>query len=351
MNTMLGWEIPKPTKKIKPLGETSPYAWGVEPSHGCNLRCGHCSCRLNPVGEFEFMTEETWRATFTIINAVTPTCRVDLCIGGEPTMHPRLPEFLTIAKSIAPKTQIQITTNGTQLLKGRWTYRQLLDAGANIVYTDMYGPRERFEALAKESGTQYYYYYDKPAGAPSPWTYHGPELKLIVLQEQPAHWPKSRLKAGLLGTWYNNLDWKAAARFGLKPVTEPIVRRCNQPFIHAMVHANGSYLLCCQDNMGETAGDFGSVHEGLEGFKRFWYGERLQLIRRRLRQKNRADSPQCKRCCITFSRCDYKHWTDDQVAKFWDGAEWKPLPDEPGFDRFAKEKDRRSEADQLALKL
>jgi hypothetical protein len=287
------------------------------------------------VDVFEFMTEETWRETFMIMQAMTPTCRVDLVLGGEPTLHPRLPEFLAIARELAPLIQLQITTNGTQLLKGRWTYRQLLDAGANIIYTDMYGPRERFEALAKASGSPWYYYYDKPEKAPSPWTYHGPELKVVILQEQPAHWPKSRLKSGLLGTWFNHLDWKAAERFGLKPVTEPIIRRCNQPFIYVPVHANGSYLLCCQDNTGETAGLFGTVHSGVEGFKRYWYGQNLQMIRRRLREKNRCDTSQCARCSITFSRCDYKHWTDEQAGKFWDGKEWQLLPPEPGFDRFA----------------
>jgi len=74
----------------------------------------------------------------------------------------------------------------------------------------------------------------------------------------------------------------------LSPVTKPLVRRCNQPFIYVTIDSRGNYLLCCQDNMGETSGKFGSVHEGIPGFKRFWYGEEMQRIRRRLRGKNRA---------------------------------------------------------------
>lgn len=330
------WSKIKQNKKIKPLGNTSPLAWAIEPTHGCNLRCWHCSCRLDKPGDYHFMSEETWRAAFQVMNEVTPTCRVDLCLGGEPSLHPRLYEFLRIARELCPGAQIQMTTNGTMLMKGVLTYRALFEAGINIVYTDMYGPREKFRQLAIQSDMPWYEYYDAPEGAPSPWTYHGPHLQVIVLQEQPSNWPKSRRRAGLLGTWYNNLDWKAAARFGITRVTTPPARRCNQPFIYVPVHYNGSYLLCCQDNTGETAGQYGSVLEGAEGFRRYWFGERVQTIRRRLREKNRADSPQCSRCSITFSRCDYKLWTDEQVGKFWDGSKWQEMLKAPkALYRFA----------------
>jgi len=319
------WEKIKLIKKIKPLGKTTPYAWAVEPVHGCNLKCGHCSARLLEPNKYDFMTEETWCKMWEIINAVTPTCRVDLCLSGEPTLHPNLVKFLKIAREFCPQTQLQITTNGTMLIKGKVNYKELLDAGANIVYTDMYSPRESFIKLAEKSGYPFYEYYNKPDSAPSPWTYYGPHVKMIVLQKNPSNWPKSRIRAGLLGTWYNNLDWEAAKKFNLIPVIDPPRRRCNQPFIYVPVHFDGSYLLCCQDNMGETVGEYGSIYDGIDGFKEYWYGKRIQTIRRNLREKKRKDNPQCSRCCITFSRCDYKYWTDEEVNRWWDGKEWRPL--------------------------
>lgn len=312
----------KPPKKIKPLGSMSPWVWVIEPTHGCNLSCGHCSCALDEKGKYHFMNEDTWIKTWRIISELTPTCRVDLCLGGEPTLNERLPGFLKIAREISPLSQIQITTNGTMLRKGKINYKQLLEAGANIIYTDMYGPKEKFREMAQSSGYPWYEYYNAPEGAPSPWTYYGPEFKIVVLQEQPENWPKSRFRAGLLGTWYNHLDWDAAKRFGLSPVTKPLTRRCNQPFLYVPVDSRGNYLLCCQDNTGETAGTFGSVDRGIKGFKDYWYGKEIQTIRRRLRQKDRAGTSQCSRCCITFSRCDFKHFTDDEVLKWWDGSKW-----------------------------
>ncbi len=312
----------KPPHKIKPLGATSPWVWVIEPTHGCNLSCGHCSCALDKKGVYHFMNKQTWIETWEIIAELTPTCRIDLCLGGEPTLNKELPEFLKIARRLSPLSQIQITTNGTMLLKRQFTCEQLLAAGANILYIDMYGPKKSFEDMAKQSGHPWYKYYNPPPKAPSPWTYWGPDFKIIVLQEQPENWPKSRHSAGLLGTWYNHLDWDKAKRFRLYPVTKPPKRRCNQPFLYACVNSRGEYLLCCQDNTSETAGMFGSVHEGAEGFYRYWYSEKLQRIRQRLRQKNRVDTSQCSRCCITFSRCDFKHWSDKEVSRWHDGSKW-----------------------------
>jgi hypothetical protein len=312
--------------KDRPMGKHTPWAWVLEAVHGCNLRCGHCSHALDPPGApYEFMEEDVWRAAWETHVAVSPTSRVDVCLSGEPTLHPRLPNLLRIARRISPRSQIQITTNGTTLRSGRVTYTELLDAGANIVYTDMYGPKRDFERMARESGVPWYRYYDAPEGAPSPWTYHGPDLKVIVLQEQPENWPASRFRAGLLGTWYNHLDWEKARRFGLSPVVEAPKRRCNQPFVYVPVHVSGAYLLCCQDNWGETAGQFGNVLEGREGFDRYWFGRNLQIIRRRLRNKNRRDTVWCSRCCITFSRCDYIHWKHDQLKRYWTGTDWLSL--------------------------
>jgi hypothetical protein len=276
------------------------------------------------------MDEATWRNSWKIIAAMAPTRRVDLCVGGEPTLNPNLTRFLAIAREISPMTQIQITTNGTMLATGKLTYRELFNAGVNIVYTDMYAPREKFVALAEESGVPFYEYYDAPDGAPSPWTYWGPMLKLIVLQRQPEDWPASRFRAGLMGTWYNHLDWEAAARFGLKPVTQPLTRRCNQPFLYVTIDSHGRYLLCCQDNTGESVQEnFGSVHDGVAGFRIFWYGKRMQEIRRRLREKDRAGTIYCRRCCVTFSRCDFRHWRDEEVNIYWNGSDWKSLSPSP----------------------
>lgn len=315
------WPKLKTVKKIKPLGSQSPYVWVIEPSFGCNLKCAHCCAGLIKEEDKNIMTFDVWKNIFTIIGQVTPTVRVDICgVVGEPTLNPHLTEWLPIARELAPLCQIQITTNGTMLREGKVNHKDLLDAGANIIYVDQYAKHEVHEALAEASGYPYYQYYAAPEGAWTPWKYYGPHVKMIVLMDHPGTWPKSRLKANMLGNWYGNLDWKRAGpRFGMKPLEQPIARRCNQPFLYVTVAASGGYLLCCQDGMHATDGKFGTVLDGINGFHKFWFGQEMQTVRRRLRNKDRAStSYACAKCNITFSRCDFKHWKDGEVSYYLD---------------------------------
>lgn len=281
------------------------------------------------------MDEQTWINAFEIINRVGPERRIDMAVCGEPTLHPDLLRYLKVARQISPFSQIQVTTNGTQIARGHYTFEDLLMAGANIIYTDMYDPREKFIELAKKSRFPFYEYYRKDGEDRdfTPWKYYGPHIKAIVLMDPPDRWPESRLRAGLLGTWYNHLDWSASAKYKLMPVTMPVKRRCNQPFLYVTIHYTGQYLLCCQDGFAETRNLFGSVNDGgVNGFASFWFGETMQTIRRRLREKNRAGTSYCSRCNVTFSRSDFLHWTDEQVDVYYDGNEWqkmKPYDDSP----------------------
>ena len=321
---MFDWPKLKSTKKIKPLGGTSPWVWVVEPSYGCNLKCGHCCAELIDENKKEFMSYDNWSSTFKIMIEVSPTVRVDICgIVGEPTLHPNLTEWLSIARYYAPNVQIQITTNGTMIKKGNVNFKDLLDAGANVIYTDQYGDHKNFEELARQSGYRYYSYYNKPKGAWSPWKYYGAQLKMIVLMDEPSTWPDTRYKAGLLGHWYGNLNWEKAKRFKMKPLEKPLIRRCNQPFLYVNVAANGNYLLCCQDGMQITNGMFGGVYSGVNGFLDFWYGKEMQIVRRRLRNKDRASTKYaCAKCNITFSRCDFRHWTQEELSIYRTNNEW-----------------------------
>ena len=299
-----------------------PWAWAIEPVNGCNLKCGHCATRLFPKGRIRFIKEKVWRDMFHVIKEVSPRCRVEMAMAGEPLLHPDMLHFLRIAREISPDSQIQITTNGTMLLAGKYKYKDLFQAGANIIYTDMYGPRDEFRKLANQSGELWYEYHNKPKDAPGAWTYSGPDLRLITLMEHPGNWPNKRKHMGRLGTFYNNLDWKAAEEFNLHPVTKPPFRRCNQPSVYSVTNYQGKYLLCCQDLMSETAGMMGEVSSGAPGFLKYWLGEKMQDVRRKLRSKCRVDISECSRCAITFSRCDMPMWKDDPLDHYWNGSKW-----------------------------
>lgn len=274
-----------------------------------------------------------------LVAAVRPASRVELAMGGEPTLHPDLYELLRVGRKISPLSQFQITTNGTMLTNGTVTYQGLMEAGCNIVYTDMYAPRAKFRKLADESGYPFWFYYPEgdepvqPDGA-NPWEYHGPHVHWIPLQNNPSDWPDSR-KRNMFGEWMGHIDERKASKFGIARVKQAPARRCNQPFISAPISWTGDYLLCCMDMALETQ-HHGNVSEGVDGFRRWWLGEFMQQHRRWLRAKDRSASPYCGRCSITYSRCDYKHWTEGQLSMWWDGKRWvlfDPLVYESGMDR------------------
>lgn len=300
--------------KKKPLGKFSPWAWCLEPVRGCNLACWHCPARLFPKG-YKFMSKETWINVWKIIKEVTPYCRVEMANSGEPTLHPDFLEFISIARQISPHSQIQITTNGTTLIKKKITYQQLFTAGVNIVYVDMYAPKEKHISLAEKSGYNFYEYYKKSDNnRPSAWTYHNDQkIQFIALSETPDNWPAQKINKGGLGTFLNNIDFEEAKKFNIFPIIDAPIRRCNQPMKYVQVVADGTYLFCCQD-VFNTAKITQNVNGGIEDFIKFWLGGYIQYTRKTLFEKNRRGHPICKNCGIIFSRCDMKLWKEDMFS-------------------------------------
>ena len=313
--------------KKKSIGQFRPWAWWVEITRGCNLRCGFCATRLFPVGEYHYMTETTWRQTLDIIKKVNPIIRLEIGNAGEPTLNPRLLDFLSIARQECPEAQLLIFTNGTTLIDGRVTYADLFNAGLNMIFVDMYSPREKHIALAEASG----YYFEeqnaKPKKSINVFQYQAdPNIHAILLAEHPGNWPRKKVSRGAFSTFFNNLDWPAAKQYHLYPVITPSQRRCDLPSKFVNVYWDGAYAFCCFDFMREIAGKLGNVSEGTDGFFSFWFGKYMQDVRRRLRMKDRQSHPMCSRCSFRSIRCDIPYWPEKFLDYYWTETEWKKLP-------------------------
>ena len=326
---MIDWNEAKPGRK--PLGKMGPWVWTVEPVSGCNLKCWHCSARLLPDGEYKYMTKKVWEAMCRIVDEITPRVRMDLGQAGEPTLHPHLLDMLKSGRKLSPTTQFQVYTNGITLLQGKITLEQLFEAGAHIVYIDMYGPVSKFMELAKQSGAEWYRYYQSTSVGSENHrmanTYYGdPEMRLVVLQDTPEDRLRWR-KVGRLSTLLNNLDWSVSVPYGLVPLRKPYARGCTIPMRFSSVDHRGNYLFCCLDFMWNSAELMGNVLDGVEGFKRYWFGPLMQSIRRRLFLKDRANIPYCSTCNCAFSKCDWTSLWGGQQAfeRVWTEYGWKEL--------------------------
>jgi len=310
----------------KPLGRLNPWAWWVEITRGCNLRCDFCPTRLFPKNYRRFMKKDTWVSLLKTISKVTPHTRLELCNAGEPTLHPNFLEYIKLAREICPQLQILTYTNGTQILNGNLTYKQLFDAGLNMIFLDMYAPLEKHKALLRKSGYCWYYQDDKPKEAPSIFTYrNNPDAHIVMLAESPYSWSKRKLGRGYLQTFFNDLDWPAAKKFGLVPVTEPPQRRCDLPNKFININWDGTFVFCCFDYMRHSVDKFGNIKNRLDDFFSFWLGKYMQDTRRKLYNKDRNSHEWCSKCRFTSIRCDIPYWKPELLDQYWNGKKWKTL--------------------------
>ena len=311
----------------KPMGRFNPSAWFVEITRGCNLNCGFCATALFPRNEFHFMPRDTWIQMCSLIQQISPFGRLELAQAGEPLLHPYILQFLRTARRIIPRIQLMTYTNGTQLINKKISYKELFDAGINIVLVDMYSLEEDHVQLAEKSGFQFFVKEKAPKDAPRAWdNHHNPDLKLIVLMNHPGNWSNIKKRAVKMSTFFNNLDWKRAEKYGLKPIIEAPNRRCDQPAKYVNIGFDGTYSFCCFDFMRQVYGKLGDVSTGVDGFFKFWFGEYMQFTRKLLHNKKRRRHEFCSMCSFTGNHCDIPWWPESLYDQFWTGSEWRDTP-------------------------
>jgi hypothetical protein len=81
----------------------------IHVTHACNLSCVSCSHYSNHghKGMLDLETAEGWMRPWD--GRLAPKAFVIL--GGEPTIHPRLPDFVRLARRHFPTSQVQVVTN------------------------------------------------------------------------------------------------------------------------------------------------------------------------------------------------------------------------------------------------
>ena len=113
----------------------------VEASSRCNVHCRFCPREKLP--STGFMSEETF---FRFLDSLPLNGADTLAfVGmGEPTLNPRLPDFIREAKARYPRVITWVTTNGTTLKDGM--IERLEAAGLDILDVSFNGlDRETYE--------------------------------------------------------------------------------------------------------------------------------------------------------------------------------------------------------------
>ncbi len=123
-----------------------PFAQRVEweITSTCNLHCPHCNASKSGA---EDLSPEALRALARELGQRHP--EVVSLTGGEPTLHPLLPELAAILTGHG--VAVQIITNGTHLDEALlW---RLGEAGVGLIWVSLDGPREVHDGLRGVSGT------------------------------------------------------------------------------------------------------------------------------------------------------------------------------------------------------
>lgn len=84
----------------------------------CNLTCSNCRTFNNFKfsGHYEFQNE-LYRPWAEILNLKS----IEI-LGGEPTLHPRLQQWIVGIRNLWPQTEINLVTNGTYLRRLTWLH-------------------------------------------------------------------------------------------------------------------------------------------------------------------------------------------------------------------------------------
>lgn len=96
-------------------GTELSFLW-AEITGKCNLSCSHCYASSSPQGTHGAMTIPDWQQV--IEEAAALGCRSIQFIGGEPTVHPGLPQLIRTARSF--DMQVEVYTNLVSMKTAHW---------------------------------------------------------------------------------------------------------------------------------------------------------------------------------------------------------------------------------------
>lgn len=121
----------------------------------CNLNCKGCG-HFSNLCEPSFLGLDAFRSDMTAVAQRLDVEQVFI-LGGEPLLHPRVEEFVRVARTCFPTTRIYLMTNGTLVTRMGPTFWRALAETDTVLLCDLYPiqlPRGRIDARGAESGVK-----------------------------------------------------------------------------------------------------------------------------------------------------------------------------------------------------
>lgn len=306
----------------------------VEPTNACNLKCVYC-------GNKDMLRRWTWlewglyqRLVDEMRELGIP--RLTLHTIGEPTLHPRLPEMVALAKSAG--LTVTLSTNGTLLTEER--ARALVESGPDILSLsidaadpqalkelrpgldpeELYAGLGRLRRLRDECGPRV----ESPWGRvrlPSlvatcvvthAWTRaeeqrwfarYGPLIDDVYM-----HWPNSH--AG-----YRRDEPQRRRSWLPRKLKDWIYRKarysCPYPWDALFLLSDGTMSVCRFDFDARV--NIGRYPD--ESLLQLWHGQRMMSLRKAHMDFDFRDWSTCEECNATFYENRHEHFRYTQKVK------------------------------------
>lgn len=285
---------------------SAPFAIQIEPVEGCSLACSFCGIQtirdngadsiLGVHGKnsspYRFMRVGMMEDIAREIAELEWNPRIEYAMHGEPTMHPKIEEFIAVTRKHLPKAYIMMTSNGSGLLKNAAEKVEgLFRSGLNTLALDDYkhsggwvgniiSQIDKADDDVLSHRSYRIYHYPKQLDG-NPHKRHN-KRKLTIIND---------ISANVTGT--HQLTNQGGAVFTEENLTE----RCAKPFREMSIRWDGNVALCCDDWPGRYK--IGNVDE--LGLDEIWYHPRFEAARRKLYASDRNFGP-CKGCNVRTKR-------------------------------------------------
>lgn len=278
------------------LFKPKPNNIQIELMEGCNRMCAYCGIHAIWASK----GHRTLKPMPTALSAEIAQNlaswwgdkgkRVEFAMHGEPTLHPDLLKILKTFRKTLPNCQLQLTTNGIVLLKKGLKFLEALMDNLNILIIDTYTNREQLKTLANGSTAIVCDYYEDTSF--TPYHFINNHIKIICLMEDLGKMSGKRASRTIINH-AGNSNPNNLLRFGIKPITRSLKKKCSRPFREISIHHDGTISLCCLDWRHEFV--IAKFPEDGD-LKDIWHDNKTFAIIRHLLYKGNREIVPCRYC-------------------------------------------------------
>jgi radical SAM protein with 4Fe4S-binding SPASM domain len=276
-----------------------PFCIQIELTEGCNLACSFCgiaAIRDNGAnGPENIRGKNSSPYKFLTLNLTTFIAkelikvkekykwnpRIEMAMHGEPTMNPEYKQIVEIFRKYLPTTHLQMTTNGSGLLRGDLTLNidSLMDCGLNVLLLDNYEGINICDKVEEGYlGNHPILKYPKDKKANPHRRRRSIDHDIVITQD---------IVVASKGN-HATLNNHAGSSFPKNNRAEG--KRCAKVFREMSIRWDGNVAICCNDWPG-----FYRCGHVSEGFEKLWQNKMFRAARKKLYHGERNFGP-CNGC-------------------------------------------------------